>query len=93
MAVEDRGVGIESQHLPHLFDRFYRVPNAHTEEVKGLGLGLSIVRDLVAAHGGRAWAESDGPGHGSTFLVSLPSTEAAGHGPESPRVSSAAHRA
>jgi signal transduction histidine kinase len=72
LSVRDRGVGIEREHLPHVFERFFRVPNAETEQVKGLGLGLSIVRDLVAAHGGRVWAESDGPGRGCTFLISLP---------------------
>jgi signal transduction histidine kinase len=72
LSVQDEGLGIESEHLTHLFDRFYRVPNKQTEQVKGLGLGLSIVRDLVLAHGGRVWAESEGPDRGSTFLVSLP---------------------
>jgi len=77
LGVQDQGVGIASEHLPQLFDRFYRVPDAHTERVKGLGLGLSIVRDLVVAHGGRVWAESQGPGRGSTFWVSLPAVPAA----------------
>jgi signal transduction histidine kinase len=70
--VQDQGVGIASEHLPHLFERFYRVPDEETERVKGLGLGLSIVRDLVLAHGGRVWAESEGRGHGSTFRLSFP---------------------
>jgi signal transduction histidine kinase len=72
LAVQDQGFGIDEEHLSHLFERFYRVPNASTEHVKGLGLGLSIVNDLIAAHGGRVWAESTGAGHGSTFRVSLP---------------------
>ena len=72
IGVQDEGVGLDAEHLHHVFERFYRVPDAHTEQVKGLGLGLSIVRDLVVAHGGRVWAESAGPGRGSTFLVSLP---------------------
>ena len=72
IGVQDRGMGIPKEHLPHLFDRFYRVPGAATDRVKGLGLGLFIVRDLVAVHGGRVWAESEGSGHGSTFWVSLP---------------------
>jgi signal transduction histidine kinase len=70
--VTDRGVGIAEEHLSRLFDRFYRVPAEGAQQVKGLGLGLSLVRDLVAAHGGRVWAESPGLGLGSTFRVSLP---------------------
>jgi signal transduction histidine kinase len=61
-----------------LFDRFYRSPDAQTRQVQGLGLGLSIVRDLVSAHGGRIWAESAGEGQGSTFWVRLPSAARAG---------------
>ena len=71
VSVRDAGIGIDPRHLPSLFDRFYRVPAA-AEMVKGLGLGLSIVRDIVAAHGGTVWAESAGEGHGSTFWVALP---------------------
>ncbi len=72
LSVQDHGVGIAPEHLTRLFDRFYRVPGTDTEQVTGLGLGLSIARDLVAAHGGRIWVESDGHGKGSTFRVSLP---------------------
>ncbi len=71
LSVHDEGIGIAPEHLRAVFDRFYRLP-ASAEHVKGLGLGLSIVRDLVAAHGGRVWAESEGEGKGSTFYVSLP---------------------
>jgi len=71
ISVRDEGLGIAPEHLAVLFERFYRVPGP-AETVKGLGLGLSIVRDLVAAHGGRVWAESDGEGLGSTFQVALP---------------------
>lgn len=71
LAVRDHGIGIAAEHLPRLFDRFYRAPNTETQQVKGLGLGLSIVRDLVVAHGGRVWCESEGVGQGSTFWVSL----------------------
>jgi signal transduction histidine kinase len=69
--VRDEGIGIAPEHLHAVFDRFYRLP-ASAEHVKGLGLGLSIVRDLVAAHSGRVWVESEGEGKGSTFYVSLP---------------------
>jgi signal transduction histidine kinase len=68
--IVDRGAGIAAEHLPHLFDRFYRV-NAD-DAPPGLGLGLSIVRDLVEAHGGRVEVASDGLGHGSRFSVLLP---------------------
>ncbi|HEY3083720.1 MAG TPA: HAMP domain-containing sensor histidine kinase [Chloroflexota bacterium] len=75
LAVRDQGVGIAPEHAPHLFDRFYRAPGQHTAEQSGLGLGLSIVRDLVASHGGRIWVESEGEGKGSAFLVRLPAAE------------------
>ncbi len=76
VSVRDHGVGIAPEHLPRLFDRFYRVRNQDTEKVKGLGLGLSIVRDIVTAHGGRVWVESAGSRQGSTFWVSLPLPQA-----------------
>jgi signal transduction histidine kinase len=72
LVVRDQGIGIAPEHVPHLFDRFYRAPGQHTLEQSGLGLGLSIVRDLVAAHSGRIWVESDGEGKGSAFCVLLP---------------------
>ncbi len=74
IAVADRGVGITSEHLPRLFDRSYRVPVADAAAPSGFGLGLSIVRDLVEAHGGRVEVASDGPGTGCTFTVVLPVT-------------------
>jgi signal transduction histidine kinase len=78
VSVHDRGVGIAPEHLPHLFDRFFRVPGADTERVGGFGLGLSIARDLIAAHGGRIWAESGGEGQGSSFRFALPVASADG---------------
>ena len=72
VAVTDRGVGIKHEHLARLFDRFYRVPVADGPAPPGFGLGLSIVRDLVEAHGGRVEVTSDGPGTGCTFSVVLP---------------------
>jgi len=71
-AVSDRGVGIRQEHLARLFDRFYRVPVEDGSAPPGFGLGLSIVRDLVEAHGGRVEVASDGPGTGCTFSVVLP---------------------
>jgi signal transduction histidine kinase len=74
LAVVDRGVGIAPEHLPRLFERFYRVPGMDTDKnpPAGFGLGLSIVRDLVEAHGGTVTATSHGPGQGCTFTVVLP---------------------
>ena len=71
VSVTDRGIGIPNEHLARIFDRFYRVGGA-ADAVAGQGLGLSICKEIVAAHGGRIWAESDGPGHGSTFTFTLP---------------------
>ena len=73
IAVRDHGRGIAAEHLSRLFERFYRVPDDGSGP-GGFGLGLSIVRDLVEAHGGRMEVASDGPGSGSTFTVVLPLT-------------------
>jgi two-component system, OmpR family, sensor histidine kinase SenX3 len=70
--VRDRGLGIPKTELKQIFKRFYRVPGAPATRVKGIGLGLYIVRSVAKRHGGRAWAESDGPGRGSTFVMQLP---------------------
>lgn len=69
LIVEDSGVGIPPDHLPHIFDRFYRVPDPNPE--KGLGLGLSFVAAIVKAHAGEIHVESQ-PGKGSRFEVILP---------------------
>ncbi len=69
LIVEDSGVGIPQNHLPHIFDRFYRVPDPNPE--KGLGLGLSFVAAIVKAHGGEIKVDS-AIGRGSRFEVTLP---------------------
>ncbi len=69
LVVEDSGVGIPKDHLPHIFDRFYRVPDPNPE--KGLGLGLSFVSAITRAHGGEIHVESE-IGKGSRFEVTLP---------------------
>jgi signal transduction histidine kinase len=69
--VIDTGVGIASDELPRIFERFYRVDVSRSRSTGGAGLGLSIVRQLVAAQGGRVWAES-AVGVGSTFSFTLP---------------------
>ena len=72
IVVKDTGVGIRSDFLPHVFDRFRQADGSTTRNYGGLGLGLAIVRHLVELHGGTAWAESDGEGQGSKFSVRLP---------------------
>jgi two-component system, OmpR family, sensor histidine kinase SenX3 len=72
LRVRDHGVGIPKTELKHIFKRFYRVPGQFATRVKGIGLGLYIVRSVAKRHGGRAWAESEGPGRGSTFVLQLP---------------------
>jgi signal transduction histidine kinase len=70
--VTDEGVGISSVELKRIFRRFYRIPASVAIRAKGSGLGLFIVRSVAKKHGGRAFAESHGPGHGSTFTLLLP---------------------
>jgi two-component system, OmpR family, sensor histidine kinase SenX3 len=70
--VIDHGAGIAKTELKQIFKRFYRVPGPLGTRVKGTGLGLYIVRSVAQRHGGRAWAESEGPGRGSTFVLQLP---------------------
>jgi two-component system sensor histidine kinase BaeS len=70
--VSDTGSGIAAEHLPYVFERFYRVDTARDRRTGGSGIGLSITRALVDAHGGHVTAASDGPGHGATFTVILP---------------------
>lgn len=69
LTVEDNGVGITPEHVPHIFDRFYKVPSSDPE--KGLGLGLSFVAWIARAHGGTVDVDSE-PGRGTRFTVRLP---------------------
>jgi len=71
IGVSDTGIGIASDHLPEIFDEFYRAPNAKSYKVEGTGLGLAIVKEIVKAHGGDLKVKSE-LGKGSTFTVSLP---------------------
>jgi len=71
-AVKDTGLGIPAEHLAHIFDRFYRVDKSRSRARGGSGIGLTIARHLVEAHGGQIWAQSDGAGRGSAFFFTLP---------------------
>ncbi|HEX8636006.1 MAG TPA: ATP-binding protein [Pyrinomonadaceae bacterium] len=70
--VSDSGKGISAEFLPHVFDRFRQADGTSTRKQGGLGLGLSIVRQLVELHGGTVSVESGGEGQGATFVVQLP---------------------
>lgn len=71
LKVQDNGPGIAAEHLPHIFDRFYRVDKARSREAGGTGLGLAIVNQLVVLHGGEIHVESE-VGKGTTFIVEIP---------------------
>ncbi len=73
VSVHDTGIGIPPEHLAHVFDRFYRVDKSRSRRAGGgSGIGLTIARALVEAHGGRIWAASEGEGKGSVFTFTLP---------------------
>jgi two-component system sensor histidine kinase BaeS len=70
--ISDTGVGIASEHLPHVFERFYRVEKSRSREGGGSGLGLAISRALIETMDGRIWAESEGQEKGAAFVFTLP---------------------
>jgi histidine kinase len=72
VAVQDSGIGIAAEHIPHIFERFYRVDKSRARKSGGTGIGLTIARHLVYAQGGEIWVESPGLGRGATFYVTLP---------------------
>ena len=74
ISVSDRGIGIAAADQPRIFDPFYRAPGVVAAQIQGAGLGLSLVKRIVEAHGGRVVVKS-APGEGSTFTVSLPTLE------------------
>jgi signal transduction histidine kinase len=77
LSVADTGVGIPGEYLPHVFDRFFRIPGQSEET--GTGLGLAIVKEIVTAHGGDVTCESE-PGRGTTFRLTLPAWGATSEG-------------
>jgi histidine kinase len=72
ISVRDTGYGIPADHLKHIFDRFYRVDKSRSRAHGGSGIGLTIAKHLVEAHGGKIWAESAGENKGSVFVFTLP---------------------
>jgi signal transduction histidine kinase len=76
LRVGDNGIGIEKEMLGRVFDMFTQIDHSLPRSRGGLGIGLTLVRQLVELHGGRVAAHSDGPGHGSEFIVHLPTGEA-----------------
>lgn len=71
IAISDTGSGIAPDHLPNIFERFYRADSSRSRSTGGAGLGLAIVKQLVEAHGGKVWAENK-PDRGSRFIFTLP---------------------
>jgi signal transduction histidine kinase len=71
ITVADNGVGIPAEHLGHIFEKFYRVPQGNIHKTKGLGLGLYYVRRIAEAHGGDVSVTSK-PGRGTTFKIKIP---------------------
>jgi two-component system cell cycle sensor histidine kinase/response regulator CckA len=72
VSVQDEGLGIPTDDLPHLFQKFFRVDTADRRAIRGTGLGLAISKNIVEAHGGKIGAASAGPGKGSVFYFTLP---------------------
>ena len=72
ISVEDSGIGIAPEHLPHVFQRFWQAHTGASREFGGLGIGLTLSRHLVEMHGGTIAVDSPGPGRGATFTVLLP---------------------
>ena len=72
IAVRDNGIGIPPEHLGNIFTRFYRVDKSRSRHAGGSGIGLTITKHLVEAHGGKIWVESEGKDRGSAFVFRLP---------------------
>jgi len=72
IAISDQGIGIPKDKLDKIWERFYQVDQGTARRYEGMGIGLALCQEIVAKHGGRIWAESEGRGKGSTFYVALP---------------------
>ncbi|MCX5726564.1 MAG: ATP-binding protein [Candidatus Saganbacteria bacterium] len=72
ISVADTGIGVRHENLKRIFYKFYQVDSSMTRAVGGMGMGLSIAKEIVRAHGGKIWAESEGEGRGSKFIFTLP---------------------
>ena len=70
--IQDHGIGIPEDELPYIFEPFYRVDKSRERASGGNGIGLTIAKSLVEAHGGKIWAESAGLGNGTTFYIEMP---------------------
>jgi two-component system OmpR family sensor kinase/two-component system sensor histidine kinase BaeS len=80
LSIQDTGEGIPAEHLPYVFERFYRADRSRNRQTGGTGLGLAITKAIVEAHEGRVTAASEGiPGQGSTFTIELPLANSPGH--------------
>lgn len=75
LAISDKGIGIPHKYQRYIFDKYFRVPQGDVHDTKGFGIGLSYVKSVVKAHGGKILVESE-PGKGSTFTLVLPKTSA-----------------
>jgi signal transduction histidine kinase len=84
LTVTDEGDGMTPETLAHVFDPFYQAPQSSARSTGGLGLGLAIVHNIVERHGGSVRADSDGPGRGSRFTLSLPTSAAPREDPARP---------
>jgi signal transduction histidine kinase len=72
IALTDQGVGIPENELETIFQRFYQADGSTTRSSGGMGIGLALCHEIIDAHGGRVWAESEGPGCGGSFFIRLP---------------------
>ncbi len=72
VSIKDKGIGIEPERLEKIFDKFYQIDSSFTRKFGGVGLGLTVSKEIIEAHGGKIWAESEGAGRGSTFTFELP---------------------
>jgi signal transduction histidine kinase len=77
VTIEDKGIGIPPSDLPHIFDPFYRGKEVVAAQLHGNGLGLSLVKNIIEAHGGTITVAST-PGEGSSFTLNLPAASATG---------------